>query len=401
LISADEALRIILGAVRPGGAEEIPLARCAGRVLARDLSARIDNPLFDYSSMDGYAVRARDMARASSRRPARLKLVGRIEAGDHARLRLSPGQAIRILTGAPLPLGADAVVMQEDVRQGDGSVDIEISVKAAENVRFAGTDIRKGRPLLPGGQTLGSREVALLAGQGFIKVPVTRRPKASVVVTGSELVAPGASLSFGQIHNGNGPGLAAALAAAGAEVRDRGIARDNPAELRRVFRRALAGADLLLVSGGVSVGDKDLTRAILEELGMKTRFWKVRVKPGKPLLFGTRGATAVFGLPGNPLSAWVCCEEFVRPAVDRMLGRRAGSRQLKGRVERDFPADGKRRQYAFAQARPQGGGYLLRLLSPQDSGMIHMACRADALALVPEGVLRVRAGDLLDFRFLS
>jgi len=403
MICADAALKIIRSAVPPCGVERVPLCESAGRVLADDLPARADNPLFDYSSMDGYAVRARDTTGSTSRRPARLKLSGRIEAGEETRLRLRPGEAIRILTGAPMPSGADAVVMQEDVERLEGEIRVKAPFKPRMNVRFRGADIRKGQPLLAKGLALSSRDVALLAGQGFTRVPVAKRPKASVVSTGSELVSAGAALPFGKIRNANGPGLAAALASAGAQVRDWGIVGDDIRELRRVFRRSLFGADILLVSGGVSVGDKDLTRAVLEELGMKTLFWKVSVKPGKPLLFGMRGSTAVFGLPGNPVGAWVCFEEFVRPAIDRMLGRSPnplGPWHLKGRAENDFEPDGKRRQYVFCRVRQDEGGFLLRLISRQDSGMMGMACRADALALVPEGIRKVRAGESLDFRLI-
>ncbi len=404
MISLEAALGIIRSSVPLLGVEKVPLAKAAGRVLVQDLRARTQSPLFDHSSMDGYAVCSRDTARSSIRHPARLELVGRIEAGDAGKLRLERGEAIRILTGAPLPRGADAVVMQELVDARDKEIWLSAPVAARQNVRFAGADVRAGSALLEKGRSLSGREIALLASQGYSRIPVVRQVRASVVVTGSEIKGPQAALRAGQIRNANGPGLAAALGRAGALVRDFGIVPDQPAAMRRVLRRALAGADLLLVSGGVSVGDKDLTRAILEDLGFRTRFWKVAVRPGKPLLFGMKGRTAVFGLPGNPVSAWVCCEEFVRPAMDRMLGRipsPAGRWPLKGCAENDFHVDSGRRQFAFCRILPGSGEIRLRLIGPHDSGRLAEACRADALALIPAGARQVRAGAILPFRLIE
>ncbi|MFA6028613.1 MAG: gephyrin-like molybdotransferase Glp [Elusimicrobiota bacterium] len=400
MIPADRALRIVRGAVKPRAAEKVLLLDCAGRVLAEDLRARADNPRFDHSSMDGYAVRSRDTAGAA-RKPVLLRLAGRIEAGDGMPPRLRAGTAVRILTGAPMPRGADAVVMQEHTALAGDQVQVLCAVRPRESVRFAGSDVRRGAPLLSRGRLLGARETALLAGQGFRLVPVVLRPRAAVVSTGSELVADGGPLGFGRIRDANGPGLRAALLRAGALVGAPAVAGDRLPALRRTLRRALAGADLVLVSGGVSVGDKDLTRAVLEGLGVKTRFWRVSIRPGKPLYFGTRGSTAVFGLPGNPVSAWVCFEEFVRPALERMLA--LPEREpwpLSGRVEADFEAEGRRKHYVFCRARRAAGDWRLRLI-PQDSGMTAAACRGSALTAVPLGARRVRAGERLPFRFID
>ncbi|MFH1724738.1 MAG: gephyrin-like molybdotransferase Glp [Elusimicrobiota bacterium] len=402
MIPPREALGRIIEAVRPLGSEEVPLAACVGRVLAKDLSASIENPPFDNSSMDGYAVKARDTAEASRLRPVLLGLSGEIPAGHPSASSLPSGKAARILTGAPMPRGADAVVMQEQTDLSDGRVKVFSSVDPKENVRSAGEDVRKGDPLLPAGRTLNPLEVALLASQGVVRVPVARRPRTAIVATGSELVRPAEAPAFGQLRDSNGPCLAAAVRQAGAEPVDHGIVRDRPDLLTDAFAKALDGADLLLVSGGVSVGDYDHTRKVLEELGMKTLFWRVAVKPGKPLLFGMRGSTAVFGLPGNPVSVWVSFEEFVRPAIGKMLGRPAEDRwRFRGKAVNEFRLPPDRQQYLFCRASQEGDDVELRIIRPQGSGMLGMASKANALAMSPPGARQVGIGEILPFRWIG
>lgn len=402
MISTREALEKILKAIPTLGSEKVALAECPGRVLAEDFFAKVSNPPFDNSAMDGYALRSRDTAGSSAQNPARLRLAGKIEAGCGSTLTLSGKQTARILTGAPVPQGADAVVMQEVTEVADGEVRVLEEVKPQENIRFSGEDLRRGDLILTRGKMLGPLEVALLASQGTTEVSVVRRPKTAIVVTGSEIISPAEPLAFGKVRNSNGPCLAAAVRQAGAKPLDYGIAGDRPEELRNVFLQALDETDILLVCGGVSVGDCDFTQMVLEKLGMKTHFWKVAVKPGKPLLFGMRGSTTVFGLPGNPVSAWVCFEEFVRPAIGKMLGRPARNRwYLKGRTDNDYTVSGKRQQYLFCQVRRDGEDFVIRIIRPQGAAMIGMASRANALALAPAGVRAIRAGDILAFRWIE
>ncbi|MFA5138103.1 MAG: gephyrin-like molybdotransferase Glp [Elusimicrobiota bacterium] len=390
MIALDKALSIILRSVPRCGEEEVPVRRCAGRVLRRTLRAREDSPRFDNSSMDGYALRSRDCA-------ARLRLVGSVPAGSARPARLLPGTAVRILTGAPIPPGADAVVKQEDVRAQGGSLVLGSPVPRGENVRRAGEDVRKGQILLEKGRVLGPLETALLSAQGFSRVAVSRRPVVAIVCTGDELRRSAGPLRPGLIRDGNGPGLEAGVLSAGAEPLPLGPVRDDGRLLERAFRRALESADMLLVSGGVSVGDRDLTRATLERLDMRTLFWRVAIKPGKPLLFGMTGRVPVFGLPGNPLSTWIGFEEFVRPALHAMMGRSPERRwENIGLAEKAFPLPADRRQFVFCRAR----GPRLEPIEGQNSGMISMACRADAVALSPEGADRIRRGDRLRFRWI-
>ncbi len=402
MISIEEALLKILEAIPTLSAENVALSECLGRTLAEDLFAKADNPPFDNSAMDGYALISRNTAGASIRNPVELRLSGKIEAGCGITKTLGEGQTARILTGAPVPPGADAVVIQEVTEVADGEVRVFEEVKLKENIRFSGEDMRQGDLILTRGRTLGPLEVALLASQGIVRVSVARRPKTMVVTTGSEIVSKAEPLAFGKVRNSNGPCLVAAVQRAGAQAFDRGIVGDRPEELRNVFLQALDEADILLVSGGVSVGDRDFTRMVLEELGMETGFWKVASKPGKPLLFGMRGSTAVFGIPGNPVSAWVCFEEFVRPAIDKMLGKQQQDRwHLKGRVLTEYPVSGKRQQYLFCQARRDGEEFVISIIRPQGSAMLGMAARANALALAPAGVQRIRVGDILTFRWIE
>jgi len=390
MLPLERARSIILRSVPRCGVEEVPVRRCAGRVLRGTLRAREDSPRFDNSSMDGYALRSLDT-------PGRLRLAGCVAAGSRNPGRVGPGAAVRVLTGAPLPPGADAVVKQEDVMAEGGALRVDSPVPRGENVRFAGEDIRRGRRLLEDGRLLGPLEISLLSAQGFRRVPVSRSPVVAIACTGDELRASRRPLRLGAIRDGNGPGLAAAALCAGARPFPLGVVRDDEALLACVFRRALRNADMLLVSGGVSVGDRDLTRSALARLGMRTLFWRVAIKPGKPLLFGMAGRVPVFGLPGNPLGTWVGFEEFVRPALHAMMGRPQERRwENIGVAAGGFSLPPDRRQFVFCRAR----GLRLAPIEGQNSGMLAMACRAHAVALPPRGAGRIRRGDRLRFRWL-
>ena len=371
----DEALARVLGRVRPLGPERVPVAGAAGRFLAGDVTALVDLPSFPSSAMDGYAVRSTDT-------PGTLPVVFRIAAGVPAERPLRPGEAMAISTGGAVPEGADAVIQIENVVERDNNLEAPDPVPAGTNVRPIGGDVRAGAPLLGAGQELGAAQVGALAAAGVAEVDVSRRPRVAVLSTGTELRAPGQTLGPGQIYESNGPMLAAAFAAAGAEVERIGPIPDDEAEHRRALEQGLE-ADVLVSSGGVSVGPHDLVRRILAELGFEEDFWGVRVRPGKPLAFGTRGDTLVFGLPGNPVSSLVSAVLFVAPALLALQGASApGPSWLPGRLAGSLPRHGARDELVRARL---GGDGRLEPVGGQESHMIVRAAAADALVLVERG----------------
>lgn len=403
MISPEEALRLILeNAARLPG-ESVPLGDCVDRVLAEDVYSTEDLPPFDNSAMDGFAVRFQDCALASPQAPVFLAVRETVRAGELSRLEIRPGEAVKIMTGAPIPRGADAVVMREMTRSQDGGVSILQAPESGDHIRRHGEDIRPGALLLTKGVKIRPYEIALLAAQGISRVSAVMEPRVSILATGDELVDVAEHITPGKIRNSNGPALAAALSRWRAGARSLGIVRDEPAQMRATLRHALEGADVLLVSGGVSVGDFDYTKALLEELGLKVIFWKAAIKPGKPLLFGLWDGRLVFGLPGNPVSAMVCLEEFVRPALETLQGHAPAHPRyhLKGRALNDYPKPKDRQQYLFCQVDQGDDGYGLRIIRPQGSAMLGMACRANALAVSPIGVSRIEEGDVLAFRWLK
>lgn len=394
MTSFEEALAAVARAARPLEAEDVAPADALGRVLAADLVAREDLPPFDNSAMDGYAVRAADLRGAGPAAPRALKALERVPAGAPAGQAVVPGATVPVMTGAPIPAGADAVVMRERTRRENGTVEFLVEPEEGDHIRGAGEDVRRGAPLLAAGAQLRAYEVALLCAQGFEAVSVVRRPRAAVIPTGDELGA--------VLHDSNGPAVAALLGRWGAAARALPPVRDEEGALRAAFSQALDGADVLVVTGGVSAGDFDLTKPVLESLGLKTVFHKVTMKPGKPLLFGMLGRALVFGLPGNPVAALLCAEEFVRPALEGLQGRRSvpPSYHLRGTLTAPYPGAAGRRQYVFCDCRREGGGFLLTPIRPQGSAMLGMACRARALAVAPAGG-HLAAGQELDFRWLK
>ena len=401
MIAPRTALARILANVTVLGSESVPLVEAVDRVLASDLRACADLPGFNNSAMDGYAVHAADCALGTTR-PLKVLTVAR--AGSASRVSVRRGQAVKIMTGAPLPPGADAVVMKEFTAPGpDGMVRILRAPGRGDHIRPRGEDVRRGARLLRKGVRLRPYEIALLAAQGIARVKVVRRPRVAILATGDELASGSGRLAAGKIRNSNGPASASALARWGACVVVSRVVRDDPAALRRAVRAALSRADLVLVTGGVSVGDFDYTQEVLKSVGARIVFWKVAMKPGKPLLLGLHGGKPVFGLPGNPVAVMVCLEEFVRPALETLQGHAPGhpSYHLTGTADNAYPKPGERQQYLFCRARTSGDGYRLSIIRPQGSAMLAMACSANALAVAPIGVRRVMPGDRLAFRWLK
>ncbi|MFJ7440289.1 gephyrin-like molybdotransferase Glp [Methylorubrum thiocyanatum] len=394
LLPVAEALDRILAAIAgPAEAEEVPITRAAGRTLAADLRATRTQPPFPASAMDGYAVRAADVATV----PARLRLIGTSAAGHGFAGPLGPGEAVRIFTGAPVPEGADAILIQENAEAEGETVTAREPVAAGRFLRRAGLDFRGDETLLRAGETLDARRLALAASAGHAVLPVRRKPRVAVLATGDELVRPGEPAAWDQIVASNGLALAALSLEAGAETIDLGIVSDDLAALRDAVGRACAAeADLLVTLGGASVGDHDLVQAALGAEGMELGFWRVALRPGKPLMHGRLGRMAVIGLPGNPVSSIVCGLLFVVPAIRALLGDpRAGEdRSEPARLGRDMPANDARQDYL--RARLDTAPDRLPVAHPetrQDSSMLSVLGTSEALLIRPPHAGPAKAGD--------
>jgi molybdopterin molybdotransferase len=379
MISEEEARTQILAAVTALPATAVPLADALNRFAAGNVSATVALPSFDNSAMDGYAVIA-----ASATKGAQLKVIAEQPAGPARDFRVSAGEAVRIFTGAPMPAGADAVVMQEEAeRKGDGVTIHSEQVSAGDFVRRAGGDLAVGQQILRRGEHIGPAAIGLLASQGLSAVEVGKPASVAIVTTGDEIVTAGRSLRAGEIFESNGPMLSALAQRVGAIVTMRAHARDDFAELCAFLRQAIR-ADALIISGGVSVGERDLVRRALHEIGASIDLWRVRIKPGKPFLFGKCGACAVFGLPGNPVSSFVTFLILVRPALLKMM--RAGEPELSlpssvARLRHDVSGDETRPHYL--RGRLEDGCF--KGVGGQESHALFGLTRANALVRVAAG----------------
>lgn len=408
LLSVDEALERILSGITPLPAERVALLESLGRTLAEDIYAEANHPPFPNSSMDGYAVRAEDVAAARTDTPACLHVSLDIPAGSAPTQPLHPGEAARIMTGAPLPQGADAVVPVEqtdgrwsagDQRSLAAEVQVYRAVQPGDYVRQAGEDIRAGQVVLTAGSTLRAPEIGVLAALGCVYVPVTRQPRVAVLSTGDELVDIHEPLPPGKIRDSNGYALAALVATYGGLPFRIPIARDTLDDVRRRFHEALdIRPDLILSSAGVSVGAFDVVRAVLDELG-QIDFWRINLRPGKPLAFGHLRDIPFFGLPGNPVSAMVTFDIFVRPVLYRLGNRADESATVMVMTGEDIRSDG-RRSYLRVKLTDEDGQLVARLTGTQSSGVLTSMVQADGLLIVPEEVTFVPAGTSLPVRLL-
>lgn len=385
LLALEEALELVLGRARPLAAETVPLAQAAGRVLAADARAAADLPPFASSAMDGYALRASDT-------PGTLPVALRVAAGSPATEALPEHAAAAIATGGVVPEGADAVVPIENAGEANGSVEIPEPAAPGAHIRPRGGDVRAGQTVVEAGRRLGAAQIGALAAAGVPDVECALRPSVAVLATGSELRSPGEHLGPGQIYESNRLLIATTLASAGGLVEQLPVVADEPDAHELALARGLE-ADVLVTSGGVSVGPHDLVRRTAERLGVEEVFWGVAVKPGKPVSFGVRGNTLVFGLPGNPVSSLVGALLLVRPAVLARQGLADPRPELEtGRTPVALRRNGARDEFLRARRRFENDGVVLEPVSGQESHMIVRAALADALVHVPRGSGEIPAG---------
>ncbi len=392
MISVAEARQRILAAIAPVGSEQVSLAHAAGRTLAADAVARLTQPPNAVSAMDGYAVRASDVAKV----PATLKVIGTAPAGRPFAGSVGAGEAVRIFTGAPVPDGADAIVIQEDTEAKDGAVLIKESAPAGHYVRKAGLDFKAGDALLRAGRVLSPRDVGLCAAMNVPWLTVRRKPRVAILATGDEIVQPGESLGPGQIVSSNSWALAAFVDANGGEAINIGIAPDEKATLKTMAEQA-RGADLLVTTGGASVGDHDLVQSALGEIGLSLDFWKIAMRPGKPLMFGKLGATPLLGLPGNPVSSLVCSLLFLAPMLAKFLGRaETEPRRVTARLGAALKQNDRREDYLRATLERGADGLVAMPFRAQDSSMMATLAKADGLIVRAPLAPALAAGDTVE-----
>jgi molybdopterin molybdotransferase len=379
LISVAEALARVLANASPLPAESVPLSDAFGRVPAEDLAALRTQPPAAVSAMDGYAVRADDVAKA----PVKLKLIGEVAAGHPFDGEVKTGETARIFTGGVMPKGSDTVVIQELAARQSDTVTIQKPTTKGRNVRDQGIDFTQGRTLLSKGRRLTDRDLMLAAAMNYPRLSVHRRPKVAVLGTGDELVAPGATPASSEIVYSNGFALIALARKEGAEVIDLGIARDRIEEIAAAVRRAREwDADILLTSGGASVGEHDLVQRALASEGLDLSFWRVALRPGRPMMHGKLGAMQVLGVPGNPVSSYVCAFLFLVPLIRRLTGRADIEHHSESaRLGRDLPANDERADYLRATLTPGPDGTVATPLPAQDSSLMAPLARADCLLI--------------------
>jgi len=404
MTSVDEALDKILSHIHPLGFEKVSVLDSLGRVVGEDIHARRDIPPFDNSAMDGYAILSEDVEKASSNHPVRLEVIEDLPAGSISTKRLRKGKAIRIMTGAPVPKGADAVIPVEDTKKENGSALILRAATPGENIRRSGEDVKKGDRVISRNDMIRPAEVGMLASVGRSFVSVYQRPLVSILCTGNELVDVDGDLDEVKIISSNSYTLGAQVKDCGAIPLQLGIARDRKEEIEEKLRQGIR-ADVIISSAGVSVGDYDFVKDVMKRLGMEMVFWKVAMRPGQPLAFGTIGGKPAFGLPGNPVSSMISFEQFVRPSLLKMMGHRKLFRPVVEAVlKEDIKKMAGRRYFIRGSVSFEKDQYFVSTTGEQGSGILKSMVKANGLIVIPEEQEMVRAGErvkvqLLDWNF--
>lgn len=397
MISVAEARSRVLAAFSPLPAELVGLAEALGRVTAEDVTARLTQPPVSLSAMDGYAVRSTDLGQV----PVQLRRIGEAPAGRSFKGHVGPGEAVRIFTGAPMPEGADTVVIQEDTESDGATVTVLRPVGRHRHVRLTGIDFRQGEVGIPAGRTLTARDVGLAAAMNWPWLRVRRRPRVAILATGDEIVLPGEPLGPDQIVSSNAFALAALVTACGGIPINLGVALDTPESLARLAEGA-ERADILVTSGGASAGDYDLVRSVLGDRGMDLDFYKIAMRPGKPLMFGRLGDVPMIGLPGNPVSSQVCAVLFLRPAIRRLLGLPTEESRRSAVLGRAVKQNDQREDYIRASLNIGPAGELVaNPFESQDSSLLTVLARADCLVIRPPFAPAASPGDTVDFLPLS
>jgi molybdopterin molybdotransferase len=401
MISVEKAYEIVLANCRPMALEKVGLLEALGRVIGEDVYARRDLPSFDNSAKDGYAVRAEDTKGACASKPVLLRVIETIAAGVIPRKTVGKGQAARIMTGAVLPRGANAVVCREDVDESVEMVSVKRSVTAGRDVRLMGEDVQKGQRVIQAGSVLRPAHIGMLAALGRPFVAVYRRPSVAIMSAGDELVDIETDPPDGKIVNSNGYALAALVKGLGGVPILCPILRDRKADIEKAFEQ-VKRADVVLSSGGVSVGDFDFVKDVMNQNGHTLLFWRVAMKPGKPMAFGFLGDTPIFGLPGNPVSVLVTFEQFVRPFLLRMQGHRCIQRKTrKAAVDQDITKEAGMRHFLRAVVTNEKGRYVARLTGSQSSGVLQSMVQANAFIVLDENTVSIKKNEKITVQVLD
>ena len=400
-IKVDEARKIILEKIKVQGTEKVPISEALGRILSEDIVARRNNPPMDNSAMDGYALIANDIQSATPETPVILDIIEDLAAGYSPEMVVKPGQAVRIMTGAPIPEGADAVIMQEDTERNGNRVQVKDKAENRENIRDAGEDVREGETVIKKGAKLLPAHIGMMAVVGRSSVLVGRRPSVAILSTGDEIKDLDDSLSGPCIYNSNGYMLAAQVKSAGGIPSYLGIARDNEEDLMEKFNWALQ-CDMVVSSGGVSVGDYDLVKASLKKMGQEMLFWKVAMKPGKPLAFGRIDNVPIFGLPGNPVSSFVSFEQFVRPSIRKMMGASQLSHLLvQAKLTHTVHKKAGRQHFLSAYVKWENGTCTVSPTQEQGSGILKSTVNANGLLIFPLELTEMTKGTEVTVQLLE
>ena len=401
MIHVSEARRIILENTHVGSTEVVPLTDCLGRVLAKSVSACRDVPPMDNSAMDGFALMGAQTAGATEETPVLLPVSRTIKAGDRPGPAVGSHQAVRIMTGAPIPEGVDTVVRVEDTSIKDGQLVISKPVTTGGNIRGAGEDITAGSDILEKGRCLSPADLGIVASQGIAQLTVFRRPTVAIVATGDEVVNLGETPREGQIFSSNSYSLMGLVRECGAIPRLMGISRDEPARMAAMIREGLT-SDVVVTSGGVSMGDYDFLKAVLEEIGAKVLFCRVAQKPGKPMTFGVMGWKPIFALPGNPVSAALSFELYARPAIRKMMGHaRLFRPTIRAMMEKDVRKKKGRRNFIRGIVERKDGMFYVRTTGEQGSGILRSMSLANGIIILPEDSDGAGAGQAVDVYLLN